>query len=205
MRNAILKAAQLLCLSISCSAAAADLSVGASLGFGGGGISSLTTINSSTTTVNRSEGPGTFSFFVDYLIHEHFTLGVEHLRGFRLEPFSSGVSFTGVTGRWYFMAPAPNLQKTSLTESTLHFKRFTPFLGLSTGVASGTIHRDRDLVPDITGSGVYFGYRLGLDYQIAPGFGLRPEIAVLNTLSSAASPKNQVAGFTGQLGIFFYL
>jgi hypothetical protein len=72
-------------------------------GFGGTGIKKTVTIDEGEVEVSRSEGPGVFGFGIEKPLSDKWSLAFEHRRGFRLGPFSSGVGFTDVTWRWYYM------------------------------------------------------------------------------------------------------
>ena len=113
-------------------------------------------------------------------------LGLEHNRGYRLGPFSSGVGFTGINTKFYFRGRVPTVAEKSKTGSTLLVKSFSFFAGLGSGVASGDIKRDDDLVPSINSSGIYIGIQIGADYPIAPGIVLRPQITSYTTFSSSS-------------------
>lgn len=150
---------------------------GFSAGFGGTGITATQTLtNGATGTVPRSEGPVVMSIFVDTLLSDTWGLAFEHSRGVNFLPFSSGVSFTGVVSRWYFWGPAP-FNQVAEGGSTILIKRFVPFLGFAAGLAEANVQRDAgDNAPVVSGSGVFFGARIGADYSTGIGKGIRPEI-----------------------------
>jgi hypothetical protein len=186
---------------------AGDFRIGGGVGFGGGGVTKTVEVQSTNTSVQRSEGPGTISIFVDYLLSDRFTVGLDHSRGFRLGPASSGVAFTSFVGRWYFLGPVPSVKK-GTNDTTLLVKRITPFFGLAAGVASASISRENDVVPEMSSSGIFYGYRLGLEYSLAPGLGFRPEIVYSSTLSSASESVLSSSGlsfFSVQMGLFIFL
>ncbi len=191
--------------SSSLCAQASDWRLGASIGYGGAGLSSTANVDGTLTSVSRSEGPGMASVFVDELLTDYLDFSLEHIRGFRLGPFSSGVSFTGMAFRWYFWGPAPNGNPDTKTETTLFVRRYTPFVGLATGVALADISRTNDLVPRVTGSGAYIGIRLGADYPIRPGFGIRPQITTSTTFFSSVSPPTKLSEFALECGFYIYL
>ncbi|CAN5679686.1 hypothetical protein BH10BDE1_BH10BDE1_17330 [soil metagenome] len=154
---------------------------GGSLGFGGSGIAQAVKLNGSYQVVERSEGPGIFSVFVDRFLSDYYNLAFEHSRGFTLGPFGMGSSFTGLALRYYFWGPGSTVPKVDGTETVLLVKRFTPYAGVATGVASAEIKRDNDLVSSVSGSGVFMGIRVGADYPMSPGWGLRPELTFSTT------------------------
>lgn len=178
---------------------AGDFVFSAALGYGGTGIDQIVTVDSETTTAQRSEGPGMASLSLGYFINDTWLVEAQQIRGFVLGPFSSGVTFSGLSALWYFNGPAPIPPRGATSNVTVLVKRFTPFLGLMSGVASGTITRDNDLVPVVTGSGVYIGYRFGVDYPLARGVGLRPEIDSATTMFGSAI----LSMFSAQCGIVF--
>jgi len=163
-------------------AGTSDWRWGIALGFGGEGISSKQTLadGKSTKTVDRSEGPVVLGLFVETLLSDRLGLSFEHSRGVNFLPFSSGVSFTGVVSRYYFMGPAPSMVESAGLGSLL-IKNFAPFFGGAVGLAQAAVQREGDPVPVVSGSGVFFGIRLGADYAQGPGYGLRAEIAASTT------------------------
>ena len=154
---------------------------GGALGFGGSGLQQAVVVNGTPTVVQRSEGPGTISIFVERMMSDYFGLALEHTRGFSLGPFSMGSYFTGLAGRYYFSGPAPTVGSTNGENTILVVNRFTPFARLATGVASAEIKRDNDQVPSVSASGVYMGFRFGADYPLGPGIGIRQEIIYSTT------------------------
>lgn len=173
----------------------------AAIGFGGTGINKNVAVDASgtpdpsgktpeegaeTSLVERSEGPGTFALGVEYLFSDHMSVSLEHARGYRIGPYSSGVSFSGLSLRWYFKEAAPTNGVTDPHASTILIKRFTPFAGLGMGIASGQIARDNDLVANLNGSGMYVGARLGADFPLAPEVIVRPELVSSNSITGPA-------------------
>jgi hypothetical protein len=191
-------------------ASAGDFSIGAGLGYGGGGVNSTQVVSGADTAVSRDEGPGTVSIFVDYLLSDIFSVGFEHNRGFRLAPFSSGASFTGFDGRWFFLAPAPSVSQRATEPDgsegpQIFIKRYSFFVGLATGIASADITRTDDEVPDVQGSGLYVGIKLGAEYPLYPGVILRPEISSYKTIFSPTTLPSSVSYFSFGVGLMFNL
>lgn len=202
----LLAALYLVSLAVPTASRAGDFHLGTGLGYGGAGITKVEDVGGTKESVKRSEGPGTITFYADYMLSDVFSIGFEHLRGFRLGPASSGVSFTGINTRWYFRTPAPTVAKASPTESTLLIKQFSFFVGLGSGFAGGNINRDDDLVPSLSASGAYFGFILGADYALSPGVVLRPQITSYSTFSSSSktSPAS-LSYFSFGASIYFFL
>lgn len=184
---------------------ASDFRLGFSLGYGGSGLTKNMSVTANfekmDVIANRDEGPGAFSLFADMPINDFFLASVEHFRGFRLGPVSSGVSMTGFVGRWYFLEPLPSYPMISESESRVFIKSFVPFVGATIGIGMGTIVRSGDLITDLDGSGLYVGWRMGADYPVMPGIGVRPEIFYSSTIFSDA----KVTGFAVQCAVYFYL
>jgi hypothetical protein len=176
--------------------------VGGSVGFGGSGVTQVATVNEQLTIVERSEGPAVISLFADRLMSDYFSLGLEHTRGVNFAPFSMGSSFTGVTGRYYFWGPAASVAETEGTEALLLIRRFTPYAGVGVGAAMASIRRDNDLVPNIEGSGLYFGLRLGADYPLAPGIGIRPEFLYSTTIFQSPTLASSLSEYSLGCGLF---
>ncbi|MBN8540508.1 MAG: hypothetical protein J0L82_08990 [Deltaproteobacteria bacterium] len=176
--------------------------VGGSVGFGGSGVTQVATVNEQLTIVERSEGPAVISFFADRLMSDYFSLGLEHTRGVNFAPFSMGSSFTGLTGRYYFWGPAASVAESEGTEALLLIRRFTPYAGVGIGAAMASIRRDNDLVPNIEGSGLYFGLRLGADYPLAPGIGIRPEFLYSTTIFQSPTLASSLSEYSLGCGLF---
>lgn len=179
--------------------------LGSSLGFGGSGLTQVTTVQDSLTIVERSEGPAVISLFADRLFSDFFSLGIEHTRGINFAPFSMGSSFTGVSGRWYFWGPAASVANTEGENALLVIRRFTPYVGGAVGAALATIRRENDLVPSLEGSGLYFGIRIGADYPLGPGLGLRPEILYSTTIFQSPTLSSSLSEYSIGCGIFILL
>lgn len=187
-------------------AGASDFRLGVAVGYGGAGITEQTTVNGvKDQNVQRADAPATIGFSLDYMISDSYSISLEHLRGVQFGPFSSGVSFTGLAWRWYFSTPPPTVNKAPYDETILVIKKFAPFFGLSIGLATGDLTRPNDEVGQVSGSGVYMGYRLGAEYQLSPGVGIRPEMVSSSTFSSSLYNPTSLSFFTFQLGLFFYL
>jgi hypothetical protein len=186
-------------------AMAIDIRVGGSLGFGGAGLTKSVLVSSRSTLVSRSEGPGVFSLFAETLLTDKSTFGVEHSRGFGLGPFSSGVSFTGIMWRRYFLGPVPSVIPSKDGRSTLFIKRYIPFVGLASGVAMADISREQDQVGNVKGTGVYFGTKFGLEYPLSRGMGIRPEIIYNMTMMNSSPIPSSLSEFALQCGFYYAL
>lgn len=172
-------------------------------GIGGTGMQTTATIGSgatiSSTVVDRSEGPLMFGLSVEKLISDTMSVGLEDLQGVRMGPFSSGEQFVGGAVRWYFKGPAIQAMSESSTDTVLFLKRYSPFVGYSLGVAFANISRPSDQVPSVTGSGIYYGVRGGVDYSIRPGRFWRSEMTYATTMQSSSGPATILSEF----GILF--
>ena len=178
---------------------------GGSLGFGGSGIATAVQLNESSQVVERSEGPGIFSLFVDRFLSDYYNIAIEHSRGFSLGPFSMGSSFTGVALRYYFWGPGSTVPHVDGEETVLLVKRFTPYAGIATGVATAEIKRENDLVPNVSGSGVFMGFRFGADYPMAAGWGIRPELTFSTTFYQSPTLPATLSESSIGCGIYIFL
>lgn len=189
---------------------------GFSVGYGGTGVTNPTQLytDSSYKENSRSEGPLVTSVFIEKLLSDTFLLGLEHMRGVSLVPFSAGESFTGVAMRWYFSGPAPSMISSD-SGSTIMIKRYVPFFGVSAGYAVASITRplqdkkgDPQALPLMEGSGAYVGIRAGVDVQTGPGQGGRPEFvystsSFVSSFSSSAGQKMTFGAFALQYSWYF--
>lgn len=139
--------------------------------------------------------------FVETLWTDTRVVGLEHARGFRMGPFSSGVGFTTLYYKWHFMGPAPEVFKSSDT-STLFIKRWSPYVGPSIGLASGRIKREGDEIPSVSSSGVAFGIRFGTDYLLRPNLGMRLEISGSQTIFQSETLPANMNQFSLWYGLF---
>jgi hypothetical protein len=195
-----------ICISLKDARAdSARYRLGSSIGFGGSGLSQVTSVQDNLTVVERSEGPAVLSLFADRLLTDYLSLGLEHTRGINFAPFSMGSSFSGFTARWYFWGPAASVASVEGDKPVLLIRRFTPYIGGAVGAAMATIRRENDLVPLIEGSGVYFGLRIGADYPLAPGLGLRPELIYSTTIFQSSALSSSLSEYSIGCGIFILL
>lgn len=181
----------------------AEYRLGAYLGFGGSGIKTVSTISNTDVEVERSDSPGIFGIAYEYLTSDSSSISIDHTRGVHLSPFSSGVGFTGVTWRWFLWGKAPSIGVMKEDASYLLVARRTPFVGLATGIANGTISRENDIVPSVTASGVFFGFHGGVDYQTVPGKFLRVEALYSMTPESSGLVKSSLSQFSLHSGLYF--
>lgn len=204
--NGLLRNKIIICLVVFCSSAsrAEYHGMGIAFGYGGTGITKNLTINGNAITVNKSETPGVISFNWDFQWSDRLLITLEHIRGFRLGPFSSGVGLTGISSKWYFRDPIPSMIKTSSSDSTLLIKQWSPFVGGALGIASGEINREGDEVSSVSSSGIYFGLRTGADYQYEANRVLRTQISFSSTIP-ASTPYSQVFEFSMSAGIIFFV
>lgn len=165
-----------------------DLMYGVFTGLGGTGVSEdIMTTAGDTLTNDRSEEPLVFGFSVETHINEKWTLALSHRRGVKMGPFRSGVGFTGLTVRRYFLRPSSYLPpKDSVNTATI--QRWAPYIGLGGGIAIGSIKRD-EVGGGAKGSGVFFGIDIGVDYPLYPKLILRPRLFTSATfMDDSATP-----------------
>lgn len=174
--------------------------IGLKAGFGGTGISKSATVDDVTTEVNRSEEPGVIGISIETMLRDDLGIGIEHRRGVRLGPISSGVGFTDVTWRWYYLRSAPVL--VPQTEGNyVVYKKWSPYVGGAAGFAFGAIGREGDKVANVDSSGATIGIKIGLDYQYSANFLLRPEIIASSTLLNSSAVPSSMSEFGIMCGI----
>lgn len=175
---------------------------GGGIGFGGSGIKKEVDVpNLGVTVAEKSEGFGMLHAFVETLWSDTRVVGLEHSRGFRLGPFSSGVGSTTLNLKWHYLGPAPDVVRKS-NESSLFVKRWSPYVGPIVGVASGSIKREGDEIPYVSSSGVVFGLKNGVDYLLRPNLGMRIEISYSQTIFQAESRPANMTEFSLWYGLF---
>ncbi|MBC7741388.1 MAG: hypothetical protein H7061_04270 [Bdellovibrionaceae bacterium] len=182
--------------------AQADWLVGGYFGFGGTGISTIEKFNGVDLPVERSESPGVYGLFIERSLSDNSSIALDHTSGFTLSPFSSGVEFNGFTYKYFYPGEMPSV-KYSKENSTLMVQRFETFVGGSFGIARGNITREKDAVPSTSGSGVYFGGRLGVDYQIAPGIVNRSEMIFGASMAPSGFAKAKLSEFGLVTGLYY--
>lgn len=181
-----------------------NLLYGGTFGFGGSGIEKTVVVGNEKFDVSRAETPGMFGLSVEGFISKNYTLAVSHRRGFRLGPFSSGVSFTGLILRRYFYNPPPIIPDKSLS-SSVTIQTWAPFIGLGSGLAHATTERETDVVKTVSSSQVYFGLHVGFDYQISPTLILRPEIFTSSSFIDVSDTPATIEEFGIVCGFHFKL
>lgn len=185
------------------SIASAEYRLGGLLGFGGTGIKSTVEISTFSIDVERSDGPGIFQLIYEKTLSSTTSWSFEHTQGFTLSPFSSGVGFTGFSHKWYYPGEIPSVVESKTNQTTLIMKSISPYIGLGAGVAKGTISRQKDLVSDVSASGVYFGFHLGADYQLRPNVIFRNELVTFTTLPGSGAVKSTLSAFGLMSGLVY--
>lgn len=186
--------------------AVSDYFVGLSFGLGGTGLTGRAPTEDGLVGVARSEGPGIVALYADKLISDRLSLGLEHVRGFRLAPATSGVAFTGIAGRYYFgSAPSGVETRTRDGGATLFLQRYSFFAGGAAGIANGTVERDTDQITTISGSGFYIGFRGGTDYILTSRVLVRSELTASTTLFSGGANAIRLTEFSIRCGFLFFL
>jgi hypothetical protein len=181
-----------------------DFRYGIAFGIGGTGIiKDQSTDDGQPVTVNRSDGPLVLSFFLDYQIYDKFIISLEDSRGIKFAPYSSGIIFTGGSFKWYYLSEPPNYVDTK-SGSTLLLKRISPFIGGGGGIAKAKVERTDDRVPSTEGSGIYFSFKTGFDYQISATAAIRPEMVFASSLPPNYGPSTLLKEFSIQCGLYFF-
>lgn len=181
-----------------------DFIYGGMFGFGGSGIDKEIIFEGRSFDLSRAETPGMFGLSVESFIAPKYSLALSHRRGFRLGPFTSGVSFSGLILRRYFYNPPPIIPSLKLG-SAITMQTWAPFIGLGTGLAIAKTQRDTDVVPNVTSSQIYFGLHVGFDYQISPNLILRPEIFTSSSIIDVSDTPATLEEFGIVCGFHFRL
>lgn len=173
-------------------------------GLGGTGIQKQVEKNDEILDVSRGESPGVIGFDFETFTSDRWRFTIGHRRGFRLGPFSSGVGFTGLSWNWYFLSTPPTAVNFG-SENYLAEDSSSMFVGVSTGVAYGTITREADEVGSVTASGAYIGIRFGMDYSWSPGVIIRPEVFGSQTFYDTGNLASSLNDFGIVCGLVFRL
>ncbi len=189
--------------SPSWAAKSSTYNIGGSIGIGGTGLKKVVPVDGVETNVARSESPGVFSLFIDKLYSDSWSFSFEHSRGFRFGPFSSGVSFTEVTSRWYPFSPVMHLTNSAEEKSFLFVKRYSPFVGGGLGIAAGSISREGDVISQVDASGIVMSFRGGFDYSMSPDFAIRPEITYATSIMATGTYPSILSKFAITCGFVF--
>ena len=181
---------------------ASEWSYGFKAGFGGTGIKKTVSIDEGNVDASKSEGPAIFGVSAERALSNKWNLSIEHRRGFRFGPFSSGVGFTDVTWRWYYLGSVPPIVSNE-TVSFVFTKKWVPFLGISAGVAFGSITREGDKVARVKSSGAILGTKIGVDYHYKKDVIMRPELIVSSTFMNAGAIEESMSEFGLMYGMIF--
>ncbi len=181
-----------------------DFIYGGLFGYGGSGIDKTVIVAGESFDLSRAETPGMFGLSIETFIAPKYSLALGHRRGFRLGPFTSGVSFTGFTLRRYFYNPPPVIPNSKLG-SSVTMQTWAPFIGLGSGIAMAKTERETDVVADVTSSQIYFGIHIGFDYQITPQLILRPEIFTSSSFIDVSDTPATLEEFGVVCGFHFRL
>ncbi len=181
-----------------------DFIYGGMIGYGGSGIDKTVIVENQKFDVSRAETPGMLGLSVETFVSKNYSLALSHRRGFRLGPFSSGVSFSGLILRRYFYNAPPIIPHKNLA-SSVTIQTWAPFIGLGTGLAQATTERETDVIKTVRSSQVYFGLHVGFDYQISPTLILRPEIFTSSSFIDVSDTPATIEEFGVVCGFHFRL
>lgn len=160
----------------------------ASFRFGGGvgyGVAAV-----SGTKGSNTEGPGGLDFFVDYPLNPTLMIGAEHVRSIESQPAGSGVGFTGILAKWYFMEPISQsyLQDTTNRDEVFR-KSWAPYIGTSFGMAQASVASDTTSGDFISAIGFYGSIKGGIECPVWQNWGFRFESNYVQTLSGTGTIK----------------
>lgn len=180
-----------------------DLAYSISGGLGDYTINKDVFIQDTVQKATRSESPGVLQLSVELNLNDKMSLALRHSRGFRIGPFSTGVSFTGLVYRYYF-GRKPYLSSPEESNSVT-FMNWALFVGGGAGYANANTSREREILKDISSSGMYFGFHVGADYHMYSNFIFRPEIVYSTTLFDDTEQPAKISEMALILGIVFKL
>lgn len=169
-------------------------------GYGQSAIQRDVLVDGEVQSVIRSEEPLAVRLGVEGLLSDQVAVGVYHSRGVRLGPISSGVSFTGIEGRWHFLSPVPFSVREAANDSQMVRQEWSPFIGVGLGVASASVFRELESVQTVSDSGIYFSGNLGVELALSPGLSARAELSYLMG-SGSPSASSSIIGFHSVIGI----
>lgn len=180
--------------STAFAAASGNLRPGMGFGFGQSGAQS-----GSTT---RVEGPLLLNVFFDYSVDSRFSVGAEHTRS--MAGASSAIGFTGLSGKFYFWTPQPQLMidtSDQIDRSMIVQKNIVPFLGLSVGFAQASVPAKTPQDRDVLVVGPYVSLRGGVEYPIYGRWGARGELVYGTTVAGKGAAETIQLGF----GFYYFL
>lgn len=158
-----------------------------SVGYGQSVLQKDAAVSGSIESITRNETPLAVAVGVDRPWGDRWLGGIEHARGVRMSPFSSGISFTGIHGKWFpglgpVTGPRNSEQKPSVTRILDGSLR--PYVGLGVGVAIARVSRPDEVVTALEDSGVYFSPKLGAEFLQGPGRAGRVELGIFSASGS---------------------
>ncbi|MES2856528.1 MAG: outer membrane beta-barrel protein [Bdellovibrionota bacterium] len=158
-------------------ASADSIRVGADLGFGQGMLES--------DGSSFEEGPGAFSAYGEYALNSKLLLGVHHLRTVEQDDgeISTAISFTGLTARWFPLAPVQQVRAKSAGRAVMSGSSFSPFVLGAFGLGQSSIRaKNFDERGKGTSVGSYVGVQGGVEYPLTGALGLTFQAGYYRTL-----------------------
>lgn len=184
-------------LSIQSGARASSLRTGGMAGVGD------SVVNTDENLV-RTEGPISYSFFLEYSFDSRLTLAAEHVRSLDLSPVSTGISMTGLHGKYYFYTPHPQNLKPQLgLRSTVNViqKSWSPYVGTGIGFSQSSVLPRTDEETAAASAGLYIKASFGVEYPLWGKWGLRSELSY----GTSVVGTGQVQMLNWLWGIYAYL
>ena len=156
--------------------------------------------------VSLNESPGTFAVSVDYAVHSRLSFGAAHLRSMKNDEneMSSAISLTGLTGRWYPMAPAAQTSSDRLRVVRQSFtsQNLAPFIESGVGFVQSSLRARRiEERGKGTAVGVYLGLSGGLEIPINDRAGMVVESGYYRSVVGTGTVQMIRATF----GFYFFL
>ncbi len=145
---------------------------------------------------SANEGPLVLSVVVDFDLTSRMSLGVEHSRSLALSPMGTSIALTGLVARWYLVTPVINPIRLNETFQTIRITQqgISPYLGAGIGFGQASVlgSEDKDNVVSLN---VMLAPRIGFDYPLTGGLGLRAEAVVgFSIFGTGTTSTNQLQG-----------
>lgn len=154
-----------------------------------GGMLGLGKFNVSVQEIQKSEEPYSLSFFMDYSYSARMAIGVEHFRSATLAPINSRVGMSGVSFKYYFLNPHPQIldEAKEIKKSFLIQKNYTPYYGFGIGYGQSSLFKRTETDVDASTTGAYGTLRLGIERPWVSTWGLRSELNFGQTLMGSGT------------------
>ena len=141
------------------------------------------------------------SFRLDYFLSKKLSTGMEHIRVWGNFPVNSSISFTNWTGQYIFLGENPSFSRKYSTSDSKNFyssRALSGYLGASLGFGQSTIIAGGES-PNSNNSGLGFGLKLGLDYNLWNRWGIKAE----GNLTTKVVGRGSLSALLMVVGLFY--